>query len=347
MPRSSERGKRSTSVTPPLRYSRLVAPVDAVIVSFNSRRHLRSSVEPLAADDNINVFVVDNASTDGSIQAIDDLPVTVISLPENRGFAYGCNTGWRAGSAPFVLFLNPDASITPASLHRLASVLQGDERTGAAAPRVLREDGSLDFSQRRFPRLRSTYARVLFLHRLFPRTSWTDEVVRDEASYSRARSPDWVSGACMLVRRSALERLDGLDEEFFLYCEDLDLCRRLRQLGYDVRYEPGAVAVHAGGASVPRASLLPVLAASRVRYARKHGSRFASTLERIGLALEAVVRIVISRGGLARRAGNARALQVLVFGSRMAPNGRWPGAEEAPSRAKLAKRTGDPARNEE
>jgi len=324
-----------------------MALLDVVIVSFNSRRHLRSSVEPLIGEENIHIVVVDNASTDGSVEAIADLPATVISLAENRGFAYGCNTGWRAGSAPFVLFLNPDASIEPASLYRLCKLLEDDARAGAAAPRIVHVDGSLDFSQRRFPCLRSTYARVFFLHRLFPRASWSDEIVRDEESYSRAASPDWVSGACIVVKRSALEEVGGLDEGFFLYCEDLDLCRRLRQLNYNVKYDPGAVAVHAGGASAPRASLLPVLATSRLRYARKHRSRLASSLERIGLALEAMLRIVISRGGLARRAGNARAAQAVVFGSRTDPSGRSARDVDPPSRRKLAKRAGEAAGNEE
>ena len=82
--------------------------------------------------------------------------------------------------------------------------------------------------------------------------------------------PDGSPGACVLVRRSVLEELDGLDEGFFMYCEDIDLCRRFRSSGYELVYEPARSSSHEGGASAPRASLLPVLAASRIRYARKH-----------------------------------------------------------------------------
>ena len=287
-----------------------VTAVDVVVVAYNSRERLRACVEPLAGLEGVQVIVVDNASSDGSLAAVADLPVTRIDLEENGGFARGCNTGWLAGDAPFVLFLNPDASIDERSLHRLARTLEEDRHAGAAAPRILHATGGLDLSQRRFPRVRSTYSQALFLHRLFPRAAWTDEVVRDVGAYRGARSPEWVSGACVLVRRSALETLGGLDEGFFLYCEDTDLCRRIRALAYDVRFVPEAVCVHEGGASAPRASLLPVLAASRIRYARKHSGRPAAALERLGVALGALTHTAASRGG--RRGGHARSLRVAL-----------------------------------
>jgi N-acetylglucosaminyl-diphospho-decaprenol L-rhamnosyltransferase len=286
--------------------------VDVVIVSYNSRDRLRACVEPLLAAPSTNVIVVDNASPDASLGAVRDLPLTAIQLPYNGGFAHGVNAGWRAGSSPYVLLLNPDARIDGPSIEALVLALEEDPRLGAAAPRIVDEDGSLDYSQRRFPRLRSTYARAFFLHRLFPSAPWTDELVRDEEAYARRGSPDWVSGACVLLRRKALEELDGLDEGFFMYGEDIDLCRRLRAAGYELLYEPAALVHHEGGASAPRAHLLPVLAASRIRYAAKHRSRAGALLERIGVALEAVTHVAVARGGIAARAGHARALRLAV-----------------------------------
>lgn len=296
-------------------YARRMPLVDVVVVSYNSRDHLRRSIAGLCDLEEVRVIVVDNASPDRSLEALDGLPVDMIQLTRNGGFASGCNVGWRAGTAPFVLLLNPDATIDSASLFTLVGVLEENPAVGGVGPRIVDPDGSLDYSQRRFPRVRSTYARALFLHRLLPRASWTDELIRNERSYEHPASPDWISGACILGRRSALETLRGLDEGFFLYCEDTDLCRRLRDVGYDVRYEPRAVCLHHGGASAPGASLLPVLAASRIRYARKHARRAAVALERAGLMLEALVRLVVSRGGRATRAGHARALLALS---------RWP-----------------------
>jgi GT2 family glycosyltransferase len=290
--------------------------VDVVVVSYNSAQSLRGAVEPLVNEAEINVFVVDNASNDNSLSAVRDLPLTRIALNSNRGFAHGCNTGWRAGSAPLVLFLNPDARIDGLGIQRLAEVVEDNPRVGIAGPRIANEDGSLDYSIRRFPRIRSAYAEAFFLQRLFPRVRWIDEVVRDASVYQRPAAVEWLSGACLLVKRDVLEELDGWDEGFFLYCEDIDLCKRAQEASFEVRYEPSAVATHVGGGSGSRAALLPVLAASRVRYAQKHEPPGRRAAERFGFALGALTHAVLSRGGLERRAGHARSFRVFAFGRR-------------------------------
>lgn len=284
------------------------AMTDVVVVSYNSSTDLRDSVVHLAELADVNVIVVDNASTDGSLATVADLPISTIARSTNAGFAAGCNEGWRSGDAPYVLFLNPDATLDETSLGILVSALDTDGSLGAAAPRIEHPDGSLAWSQRRFPRLRSTYAQAVFFNRLFPRASWSDEMIREPASYERPVAPDWVSGACVLVRRSVLEQLGGWDEGFFHYCEDIDLCRRIRDLGYDIRYEPRALAIHKEGASAGRGTTLPLLAASRVRYAKKHRSRGYALAERLGVALGSLTHVVVSRGGLTARAGHGRAL---------------------------------------
>jgi GT2 family glycosyltransferase len=285
-----------------------VTEVDVVVVSYNNRDHLRACVEPLSGAHELSVVVVDSASSDGSLASVDGLEVLTVQLSHNRGFGHACNVGWRSGDAPYVLFLNPDATLEPAAVRRLVEVAEQDPSVGAVAPKILESDGSIDFSMRHFPRLRSTYAQVLFLHRLFPHARWSDELVREPELYARPQSPEWVSGACLLVRRDLLVQLGGFDEGFFLYCEDIDLCRRIWDSGYTIRFEPAAVAHHEGGASAPRASLLPVLADSRIRYARKHRSTTVAALERGGVALGALTHIALARGGMAVRVGWARAL---------------------------------------
>jgi N-acetylglucosaminyl-diphospho-decaprenol L-rhamnosyltransferase len=290
-----------------------VTSVQVVVVSYNSAAHLRACVEPLTRATSIEVTVVDSASSDCTLGTIADLAVEAVPLTQNRGFAHACNVGWRRGRAPFVLFLNPDATIDTGAIDRLARAAQ-DATVGVVAPKIVEPDGSLDFSMRRFPRLRSTYAQALFLHRLFPKAAWSDELVRDEVAYSHPAKPEWVSGACMLVKREALERVGGLDEGFFLYCEDLDLCRRIRDAGFEIAFEPTAIAVHEGGASAPRASLLPILAASRTRYAHKHQPRAAARLEQVGVALAALTHSVISRGGSSTRRGHLLAAHAAARG---------------------------------
>jgi GT2 family glycosyltransferase len=288
--------------------------VDVVIVSYNSHEHLREAAKPFTSQRDIHVVVVDNASIDGSLSALAGLPVETIPLDYNSGFAHGCNRGWTAGGAPYILFLNPDARLQAADLRRLVEVLEREPTAGVVAPRIVDEHNSIDFSIRRFPRLRSAYGQAFFLQRLFPTASWVDEVIRDPAAYERSSVVEWISGACMLVRREVLEQVGGWDEGFFLYCEDIDLCKRIRDAGFEVRYESGCVAVHRGGASGSRAALLPTLAESRLRYARKHRKRGWQLLERIGFALGALTHVVVSKGGLPPRLGHARAFTVLASG---------------------------------
>jgi hypothetical protein len=307
------------------------ALVDVVVVSYNSRDRLRACVGGLAALPWTRVVVVDNASADGSLAAVADLEgVTAIEMPRNGGFAYGCNAGWRAGSAPFVLFLNPDATIAGDDLMRLVRALEANPDAAAVGPRIVHADGSLDFSIRRFPALSSTYAQALFLHRIVPLAPWADELVRDPERYRRAGPVDWLSGACILCRREILLELGGLDEGFFLYCEDIDLCRRIWDAGRRVLYEPDALCVHEGGASHPRAGLLPVLAASRLRYARKHRGRVAAALERAGVALGEATHALVGRGGPQVRRGHARALRLALSRREPPPEGRPPPSPREP-----------------
>jgi GT2 family glycosyltransferase len=309
-----------------------VSAVDVVIVSYNSRGRLRACVEPLASAPDVAVVVVDNASTDDSLSEIEDLPVVAVARTANAGFATACNEGWRLGTAPFVLFLNPDARLSAEGVQALVAALERAPKGGAVGPRIVDEGGELDFSQRRFPGVATTFAQALFLHHLFPRASWTDEVVRDRSRYGSPGSPDWVSGACLLVRRSALEAVNGWDGGFFLYGEDKDLCRRLRLAGYSILFEPSAVAVHAGGGSGTRAALLPLLAWSRLRFARKHSSGVVSGLHRIGITLGCALRVVISRGGVPRRRGQALAAWHVASGREPdPPSGEAPSETSGPA----------------
>jgi GT2 family glycosyltransferase len=281
--------------------------VDAVIVAYNSRDRIRDCVAPLLELDWVRTIVVDNASPDRSGDAVADLPLTLVRAGENRGFGAGCNLGWRAGCAPSVLFLNPDATISGDALRALSDALHADERTGVVGPKIVGDRGALDYSIRRFPQLRSTFAQAAFVHRLVPGADWTDEVVRDQARYDRTADVDWLSGACLLVRRQVLERLDGFDERFFMYCEDTDICRRAWDAGYRVRFVAQATAEHEGGQSAPRSSLLPVLARSRVLYAEGHRSHAAAVGERLGVALGSVAHAAVGKGSRATRAGHLAA----------------------------------------
>lgn len=275
--------------------------VDVVVVAYNSRDMLRACVEPLLHAPWVDVTVVDNASPDDSAAVVADLPLRLIKSPTNGGFAYGCNLGIAAGTAEFVLLLNPDARIEPPDLQALVNALREDPALASVGPRTLSDGGRLIPSQRRFPRLRSTYAQSLGLHRLAPHASWAADMITEPGAYERPATPEWLSGGCVLLRRDALDEVDGLDEGFFLFSEETDLFRRLRDRGWSVRYEPTATAYHKGEASAPRDVTAPILARSRVRYARKHHGAVVAILEAVGVALDAAVRAVARMHRPARR----------------------------------------------
>ena len=206
---------------------RAAARVDAVVVSYNSRDTLRACVAPLAAQPGVAVTVVDNDSPDRSLEVIADLPARAIQSGRNAGFGAGCNLGMAAGTAPLVLFLNPDAQLAPEELERLVAVLDAEPDVALVGPRMLDADGALIPSQRRWQRAGSAWAQALFLHRLLPRATWANEIQHAPADYDAVGYPEWLSGTCMLARREALEAIGGFDEGYFLYCEDMDLCARL------------------------------------------------------------------------------------------------------------------------
>jgi GT2 family glycosyltransferase len=290
----------------------VIPSIHAVVVSYRSAATLRGCVEPLAAIDDVHVTVVDNASPDHGLQTVADLPVELIRAPRNGGFSYGCNLGAARAQAPFLLFLNPDARIGRGALRALRENLLAHPDAALAGPRILEPGGRLAWSQRRFPRHRSTYAQALFLHRLWPLATWSDELIRDPAAYARPGTPDWVSGACMLVRRNAFEAVGGFDEDFFLYCEDTDLCRRLRDAGHTVRFEPSAEARHVGGASSGSGETQAMAARSRVLYARKHLSRAAARTEAIGVALSEATHAAAALPRPASRRGHVAGLRAAL-----------------------------------
>lgn len=245
--------------------------VDVVVVAHASRQTLRACLEPLAGRPGLTVTVVDTASADDGFDTVADLAARLDRAPRNGGFAYGCNRGAAFGTAPYVLFLNPDARISEADTRRLVAALEEHPRAGLVAPRILGEHGEVEPSRRREPSVARMFATAFFLHRLAPNASWSDEMVRDPQAYAVAGEAEWVSGACMLVRRAALEEVGGLDAGFFLYAEDTDLCVRLRAAGWAVHFEPAASVIHAGGHSMPRDELRIVDVRSRIRYALVHG----------------------------------------------------------------------------
>lgn len=228
-----------------------------VIVSFNARADLQACLlslrkGPPAMDHEI--IVVDNESADGSAEAAERIPgVRVIRMGRNAGFASANNAGIRAGRGDLVLLLNSDTLVPPGSLDRLVERLAATAGAGIAGPRLVDAEGRPELS---FGRMISPLNELRQKRR-------TPEWIQAETA--REQLVDWVSGACLLVRRADAEAAGLLDERFFLYTEDVDFCHAVRRLGRTVLFTPAAEITHLRGRS--RASQP---AASHAAYRRSH-----------------------------------------------------------------------------
>ncbi|MEW6553620.1 MAG: glycosyltransferase family 2 protein [Actinomycetota bacterium] len=217
-----------------------------VIVNYNTapdlRRCLQSAAERLAG---VEVLVVDNGSTDGSREMVrDGFPhVRLVENPGNPGYASACNRGIAATSQPYVFILNSDVEFLSGGLDEVLDRMESDPAIGALGPMVLNSDGSVQMSCRRFP---SMFASMVhgFLGDIWPGNPLTMKYQMKNMCRDGPCEVDWISGAAMLLRREAAERVGGFDETYFMYVEDVDICWRLREAGYRVVYDPAMRLLH-------------------------------------------------------------------------------------------------------
>jgi N-acetylglucosaminyl-diphospho-decaprenol L-rhamnosyltransferase len=218
------------------------------------------------------IIVVDNDTVEPP-----ELPsaVRLIRNKENLGFARAHNRGIAASSGDPVVIINPDTVVERDFFEHLQEFVTENPRVGIAGPRILDSEGDLQLSARReISALSGFLGRTSLLTRLFPKSSLVKSQFPAVTDQSRPTSVDWVSGACMVVRRDTLQDIGPLDERFFMYFEDADLCRRARGAGWLVYYLPQVEIVHQTGASSrskPKAIWL--LHKSAFLYHRKHGAQ--------------------------------------------------------------------------
>jgi N-acetylglucosaminyl-diphospho-decaprenol L-rhamnosyltransferase len=228
----------------------------AVIVSYNYGDLLEPSVRSVVEDTSAgapDVVVVDNASTDGSADALRAaMPeVRTLAAPGNVGYARGANFGIAATDTPFVAVLNGDLELKPGVAAAMLDALAADPRLGAVGPRVLNLDGSTYPSARRDPGWFVAFAHAA-LGLVWRTNPWTRRYRQLDVDPDQPRSVDWVSGSAMWLRREALDDVGGWDERYFMYMEDFDLCLRLRRAGWHIRYDPAGSVVHVQGASTAK-----------------------------------------------------------------------------------------------
>lgn len=287
----------NTSAGPVPLPQRARIPVSVVIVSWNTRdltlEALRSFLP--AGDLLLEVVVVDNASSDGSADAIEaEFPsVLLIRNERNLGFAGGVNVGLRTSRHPLVLLLNPDTRVVGDALSRLVDYASAHPEAGIIGPRVLNEDGTLQASRFRFPSLLNQLLAATYLYQLLPGSRIFNRERLGGGDTATPAPVDAVSGCCFLVRRSVLDTVGVLDEDFFMYAEETDLCYRAWQAGFEVHYAPVGEIVHFGGGSSRLASQRNFLEYRRsiLRFFRKHRGALATQGARALLLLFLLVRL--------------------------------------------------------
>jgi len=253
-----------------------------VIVNFNTREKLRMCLTTVFASSpgiQFEVFVVDNASSDGSVaMARAEFPkAEVIVNGENLGFSRANNVALRQASGRYLLLLNPDVEIMPDTFQKMLQFMDQNPRVGVAGCRVEKPDGSLDLACRRgFPDPTTAFLRLTGLSLLFPKSRM--------ASYNLTYLPedeisevDSVMGAFLLIRREAMDQVGFLDEDYFMYGEDLDWCFRVKASGWRVVYAPITRVIHHKGSAsrkVPRLALLEFHRAMAIFYDKHYRAHY-------------------------------------------------------------------------
>lgn len=284
-----------TDQTPPSLQKRLKT-LSIIIVNWNTRELLKkclTSIYTYPPEEDFEIWVIDNASTDGSSHMVkQDFPaVRLIENKHNPGFAQANNQGIRQSRAEFVLLLNPDTEILPGALTTLVEFMKTTPKAGASGARVLNPDKSLQTSCYPFPTLLREFWRLFHMDLFWPLG------VYDMHRWPFAnRKVDVLLGACLLVRMEVLEDIGLMSEDYFMYTEEVDLCYRIAKSNWDNYWVPKARIIHYGGQSTRQVSrqMFIHLYKSKVLYFKKHHGPASAFIYKLILLLASLSRLALS-----------------------------------------------------
>jgi len=268
-----------------------------IVLTHNTRDLTRACVRSILADsphanDAVEIIVVDNASSDGTPETLGaEFPdVQVIVNATNLGYARGNNIGLRAARRRYLLLLNSDTEVRSGSLAALIAFMESHADAGACGPMLLNEGGSLQPSGRSLPSVWSVFVGMTRLYRLWKR----DFYMQHGRDYTRVARVGEISGAALMVRREAYERVGGLDPSFFAYYEDVDWCKRIGDAGYMIYYVPAAQVIHRWQGTSRAVSRLAYRAGqnSQRYYFAKHHGRLAHAIIQLLLAAKELIGII-------------------------------------------------------
>lgn len=279
--------------------------VSVIVVSWNTRDLLRNCLLTLdrearvSEDCDIEVFVVDNGSTDGTVEMLrKSFPsVVLIANTENVGFAAANNQALARCKGEYVLLLNPDTELKAGALNRMVQFLISRLYVGAVGPLLLGPDGSLQESCYPRPTLFRELWRLLYLDHLYPLAVYP----MSRWALDRPRQVETLQGACILVKNAVLDEIGHLDQNFFIYTEEIDLCRRITTAGWRIYWLPVAAVVHYGGQSTRQiaSQMFIELYRSKLQYFRKHNGWLGGFLYKLILLICIIPRLVLPPVGWA------------------------------------------------
>lgn len=262
------------------------------ICSWNTVQDLRlclQSLREVKDEANFEVIVIENASTDGSAEmAQREFPeFRTLVQTENLGFTRGHNLALQQRKGRHAALLNSDTVVHPGAIRTVLQYLEQDPAVGIIGPKLLNPDGSLQYSCRRFPNPVAAAFRNTPLGKLLPNNRFTREYLMQDWGHDEPRRVDWVSGAALFLREETLQAVGGLDPDFFMYCEDVDICKRAWEAGFEVVYLPSAVITHAIGRSTDKVAnrMIVRFHRSMMRYYVKHELPKMNWLARPPMAL--------------------------------------------------------------
>jgi N-acetylglucosaminyl-diphospho-decaprenol L-rhamnosyltransferase len=265
--------------------------VSVIVVNWNTRdlleRCLRSVYEAAWPGVELEVIVVDNASRDGSARMVSERfpQASLIACPSNLGFARANNLAMQRATGSYFLLLNPDAELQSDALSILVQYAERHPEAGVVGPRLLNSDGSAQSSRRRFPTVATALVESTVLQRWMPDHPVLRRYYLMDRGDDDLQETDWLVGACLLVRTAAVAEVGLLDEGYFMYCEEMDWCRRLAGAGWKTVYHPEARVVHHGGQSADQDLFRRHVRFqhSKCRYFEKHHGGIISQALRVHL----------------------------------------------------------------
>ena len=254
--------------------------LSCIIVNYYSSASLKNcfeSVYQTLRKISFEVILVDNSQNDPGMASLKEAypQVRVIQNVTNVGFAKANNQAALSAQGKTLLFLNPDTILADQAIEDMVAQLESNPDIGALGPKVLNTDGSLQYSCRRFPTLMTgVFNRYSLLSRWFPDNPYTVQYLMKDYNHDENREVDWLSGCCLMVPRAVFEKAGGFDEHYFLFNEDIDLCRAIGQNGFKVMYFPLAKITHhvsTSNSRVPARIIIKRHRGMKHYYGKHHG----------------------------------------------------------------------------